>query len=880
MSIAPGTRLASYDVLSLLGAGGMGEVYRARDTRLGRDVAIKVLPESFALDPDRVTRFTREAKMLASLNHPGIAAIYGIEEQGATRALVIELVDGEDLSQIIARGPLPAADALAIARQIADALDAAHGAGVIHRDLKPANIKVKADGTVKVLDFGLAKAGDATDSSASQLANSPTLTGRATQMGLILGTAAYMAPEQARGRAVDRRADIWALGVTLYEMLTGRRAFGGDDISITLASVLKDDVDWTALPAATPPALVRLLRRCLAKDPKARLRDAGDVRLEIDEVLAGPTTDSTAGRPRARRRFGAWIAVAAALMAVAALAAAVAWRMKPAGADVPLRKFSVRGKDGVSIFNAIISPDGRSLAFVVGSNLWVRRFDTLEAQEIPGAEDVHTLFWSPDSTAVGFQTKTQLWKVAATGGNPAPICRVPREFSDSGGAIWLPDDRIVFTTGGSGLMEVSALGGEPHVLLAPDLKKESDFHQVAALPGGKGFLFVPHPVNGDFRELDVFDGANRRTLLTLEEHSHIMWPAYSPTGHVVYEMGGSVWAVPFALDRVAITGTPFRVAAGAGHPSVAEDGTLSIVASQIGAENLQLTWVNAKGDLVDTVGRKGNPLAALRVSRDGRQAVGASITTPGASDLWIVDLVRHTERRLTYEPGINTYPSWSRDGQHIVYECAAKVCVRPADGTGQPAVLVPAPALRPGLSPDGAALLFVREQPVTQLDIFQVPLNPSAVMAPPVDQPKPFLALERMQNLAEVSPAGSYAAYWSNESGVSMIYLTEFPSGRGKWQVGQGQWPRWSPKGDRLYYNVGDGITAVDISTTPALGISEPRTALPANAGIIIPGLGFEVSADGSRFLVNRSTSFGGAASVTIVQNWIAEFAGRGKGKS
>jgi len=307
MSIAPGTRLASYDVLSLLGAGGMGEVYRARDTRLGRDVAIKVLPESFALDPDRVTRFTREAKMLASLNHPGIAAIYGIEEQGATRALVIELVDGEDLSQIIARGPLPAADALAIARQIADALDAAHGAGVIHRDLKPANIKVKADGTVKVLDFGLAKAGDATDSSASQLANSPTLTGRATQMGLILGTAAYMAPEQARGRAVDRRADIWALGVTLYEMLSGRRAFGGDDISITLASVLKDDVDWTALPAATPPALVRLLRRCLAKDPKARLRDAGDVRLEIDEILAGPGTDSAAGGRPARLRFGAWM---------------------------------------------------------------------------------------------------------------------------------------------------------------------------------------------------------------------------------------------------------------------------------------------------------------------------------------------------------------------------------------------------------------------------------------------------------------------------------------------------------------------------------------------------------------------------------------------
>jgi hypothetical protein len=878
MSIAPGTRLAAYEVLSLLGAGGMGEVYRARDTRLGRDVAIKVLPDSFAADPDRVARFTREARTLASLNHPGIGAIYGIEEHGTTRALVMELVEGEDLSQVIARGPLPVADALGIAREIADALEAAHGAGIIHRDLKPANIRVKPDGTVKVLDFGLAKAAETADSSGA-LANSPTLTARATQMGVILGTAAYMSPEQARGRAVDRRADIWALGAILYEMLSGRRAFPGEDISITLASVLKDEIDWTALPPSAPRALLRLLRRCLVKDPKSRLRDAGDVRLEIDEILSG-----TAGEPAgpaspapARRRSVMWIAgTAVLLMAIVAAAAAVGWRLKPAAADVPLRKFSITAKDGASVSNASISPDGRSIAFLAGGKLWVRRLEALDAQEVPGAVEVNSIFWSPDSAMVGFQAKGQLWKVAATGGNTSPIARVPREFSVAGGGVWLPGDRIIFTTGGSGLMEVSARGGEPRLVLAPDAKTETDFHQVSALPDGKGLLFVPHAVNQPLKSIDIFDGSTRRTLFTIEDDGPIAFAMYSPSGHLLYVSGSSVWAVPFALDRSATTGPPFRIAASGGRPSIASDGTLAMVTGASEQENLEPAWVSAKG-VYETIGRRGHPLAGLRVSPDGRHAAGAALTAPGMSDIWIIDLARRTERRLTYEPGVNADPVWSRDGTRIVYACAPGICSRPADGSGQPLVLVPAPAERPTLSPDNQTLLFSREQPVTTLDVFQVALGPAGTAAAAVGEPRPFVANERMQMLATVSPSGKHAAYWSTESGPPTIYITEFPSGRGKWQVGQGQMPRWSPKGDRLYFNLAGVLTAVDVSTTPGLTLSEPRTVLPRSSGIMLPAYGFDLSPDGSRFLVNRVAGPGSAAGVTVIQNWFAEFSAQVK---
>ncbi|HXG69413.1 MAG TPA: protein kinase [Gemmatimonadaceae bacterium] len=869
-TLSPGTRLGPYEILSDLGAGGMGEVYRARDTKLNRDVAIKVLPEVFTHSPDRVARFTREAQTLASLNHPNIAQIYGIENN----ALVMELVAGEDLSAIIARGPIPLTEALPIARQIADALEAAHDQGIIHRDLKPANIKVRADGTVKVLDFGLAKVMDqmTPDGDAMQ---SPTFTSPAlSRMGVILGTAAYMAPEQARGKAVDRRADIWAFGVVMFEMLTGGQTFGGETITDVLAAVVKESPDWTLLPAATPPALRRLLVRCLEKDPKRRMRDAGDARMEIEDLLSGVPAAATSATPApapARASHGRLLITAVVIIAVAAAAAAAGWMLKPAR-ELPLRKFAIGPKDGARVVDAAISPDGRAVVFLANEKTWVQRLDSVTPTEMIGVTDVHALFWSPDSTLIGFQSKGQLWKVPAAGGTPSPICRVEREFSGSGGADWLPDDRIVFTTGGSGLMEVSARGGQPRVLLAPDLKAESDLHQVFALPQGKGFLFVPHLINKPGLRIDLFNGSARTTLFSSDRG--LSYPVYAPSGHLLFTQESAVWAVKYSLAEGKVSGTPFLVSPTGTRPTVADDGTIAIVTDEASAETMQVSWVDRSGALVSPVGRVGRLLNGLALSPDGSRVVGHSPgSTSASADLWVIDLDRHRERRLTYEDGRNTGPHWSPDGKYIVYACQAGVCSRPADGTGQPLVLVPAPAHSPVISPDGSALLYTQEQAVTAMDIFAVALGPKAVAALPVGQPRPLVAAERTQRAIEVSPDGKYGAYSSNETGVYVVYLTEFPSGRGKWQVGTGGLPRWNGKGDRLYIDVGDRLMEVEITTSPALSISEPRALFSAQTlGIRIPA-GYQPSADGSRFLVNRSVTAASSTAVTIVQNWFAEFA-------
>ena len=885
MSLAPGARLGPYEIVSALGAGGMGEVYRARDTKLHRDVAIKVLPDLFAADPERLARFEREAQVLASLNHPNIAHVYGVEDlppkggSHQTAGLVMEFVDGEDLAERLARGPVPIDEALAIARQVADAIEAAHEHGIVHRDLKPANIKVRPDGAVKVLDFGLAKAMDPAGGSTPNVANSPTLTARATAMGLIVGTAAYMSPEQARGKAVDKRADLWAFGVVLFEMLTGRRAFPGDTITDVLAAVVKEPPDWSLLPAGTPVAVRRLLQRCLEKDAKRRMRDAGDARLEIEELLNGAQSAAASGTvpvpAAARVSRGRFLLTAVAMVAIAAAAATAAWMLKPAR-EMPLRKFAIRAQDGARVVNAAISPDGRAVVFLANEKTWMQRFDSLTPVELTGATDVHTVFWSPDSTTIGFQAKGQLWKMPASGGNPTPICRVPREFSASGGADWLPDDRIVFTTGGSGLMEVSALGGEPRVLLAPDLKIESDLHQVSALPQGRGFLFVPHLVNQAQDRIDLFDGTSRKTILKAE--GRVENPVYSPSGHILFNQDSGIWAVKYSLADASVSGEPFLISPTGVRPTAADEGTVSFVTDENTAQHMQLSWVDRSGALVAPVGRVGRIVMSPRLSPDGRLVAGTVAgDTNATSDVWVIDLDRRTERRLTYEPGHNGAAVWSRDGRYLVYACEAGICSRAADGTGQPMVLVAKPAIGPALAPDGSQLIFAREQAVTSMDLFIASLGPKGVAAPPVGEARPLVAAERMQNLIDVSPDGKYAAYSSNETGVYVVYLTEFPSARGKWQVGAGQFPRWNGKGDRLYINVADRIMEVEVSTTPSLSISEPRALFSGQASGTNAYPGFQPSADGSRFLINRSTATASNTAVTIVQNWIAEFAREAK---
>jgi predicted Ser/Thr protein kinase len=559
MGLNIGDRVGAHQILGMVGAGGMGEVYRARDTKLNRDVALKVLPAQVAHDPDRLARLTREAQVLASLNHPNIAGIYGIE----SAALVMEFVEGDDLSKLIASGPMPLSELLPIAKQIADALEAAHEQGIIHRDLKPANIKVKADGTVKVLDFGLAKALGSDASSVIDVMNSPTLTVHATQMGVILGTAAYMAPEQARGKAVDRRADIWAFGVVLYEMLTGRRVFDGDDVSITLASVLKDDPKWHELPADLPPPLARLLRRCLEKDPKRRLSSIADARLELDErepasaiVGAAPPRHREA-RPSLASRF--WPALVG--VAITAAAAAAMWPSASRPAIAGVWRLSILAPPGETVFpdstGVAVSPDGTRVAFVVGSvarsenELWVRSIDSMVARRLEGTTGAALPFWSPDGTRIGFFTSSKLKIVSASGGRAETLCDAP----SGRGAVWTRANVILFAPDAGGpLFRMSASGGTPVPVTSLDhARKEYGHRFPTMLPDGDHFLYAALPgKNGKF---DILAGSLSDKSSTVVASLEAA-PVYAEPGWLLYARQGVLAALPFDARTLKVTGDP------------------------------------------------------------------------------------------------------------------------------------------------------------------------------------------------------------------------------------------------------------------------------------------------------------------------------------
>jgi serine/threonine-protein kinase len=733
----------------------MGEVYRATDTKLKRQVALKILPPAFAADHDRLARFQREAEVLASLNHPHIAAIYGLEEGSGVTALVMELVEGEDLSQRIARGAIPIDEALPMAKQIAEALEAAHEQGIIHRDLKPANIKVRGDGTVKVLDFGLAKAlaPAAASDTAAALANSPTVTGPApTLAGIILGTAAYMAPEQAKGKPVDRRADVWALGAVLYEMLTGQRAFKGEDTIDTIASVVGKEPDWQALPAAAS-SLRPLLRRCLNRDPKQRLQAIGDARIQIEELMSGTSDDAAASHDPARSRRVAPVAIAG-LACGALIAALVTWALiRPATqlqrqswrfeiVPLPAQALSIQEADR----NIAISPDGRHIAYRAGppTQLAVRDTDRLDARPLEGTAHARNPFFSPNGQWIGFFDGAALKKVSATGGPVITICpsRIPR------GASWGDDGTIVFATQdtATGLMRVSAGGGEPAVLTRPDTAQgERDHVHPSLLPDGRGILFTIVPSNAaEPKQVAVLDlkTGQRRTLIRGGSQ-----PEYVETGHLLYVVTGTLSAVRFDLARLEVQSDPVLVVNDVGEPdrstvdyTVSRQGTLVHV--KVGAVDSprSLVWVDRTGRETPT----GAPLhiySTPRLSPDGTR-IAVTIREPEA-DIHVFDLKRGTLMRLASSSSVESSPIWTPDGRRIVFASerngASNLYAQAADGSGTVERLTTGadPQLPGWVAPDASGILGSEISPTTAGDVVWFHSRPRPASPQRVRHPAP-----------------------------------------------------------------------------------------------------------------------------------------------
>jgi serine/threonine protein kinase/Tol biopolymer transport system component len=871
MPLSAGTRIGSYEILASVGAGGMGEVYKARDTKLGRDVAIKVLPEAFARDADRMARFEREAQVLASLNHPHIAAIYGLEESDGMCALVMELVEGPTLDEQIGGRAIALEETLPIAKQITEALEYAHEKGIIHRDLKPANVKLTADGHVKVLDFGLAKALEAPAPAVGNPSISPTLTIEGTRAGVILGTAAYMAPEQARGTMLDKRADIWSFGVVLYEMLTGKQPFAGATVSDTLAAVLKTEPDLTLVPVRAQ----KLLRRCLDKERKRRLRDIGDVWELLEEApqIIAPS----------QSRLG-WLAWAVAALSLAGTASLAFVHFREAPPQRTVLRYTIPAPENTTNLHSFaISPDGRLLvmsAQVKGKRqLWLRALDALQAQPMPGTDDATYPFWSPDSRYIGFFAQGKLKKIAASGGPAQALC----DASIGQGGSWNRDDVILFspsTSSGVAIQRVSATGGVPaDVTVLKGISGISVFP--VFLPDGRHFLYVVDGVSAEKNGvyLSSLDGKENRRVLA--DVSNVAFAS----GRLLFIRENTLMSQFFDPASGQTKGEVSHVAEGVSFTffsyapvSVSENGVLLYESGGLAGGN-QMAWYDRDGKLLGSIGgtattRVWDPA----ISPDGKSV--AFRRASAGSDLWLWDLTRGAEQRFTTDALFNSAPVWSPQSDRIVFSSDRSgpynLYQKATSGTGKDELLLASSNNKVPIqwSRDGRFVVYSEHDPKTKLDIWVLPMKDGERKA------IPFLHSNFNESQGQLSPDSQWMTYTSDKTGQPEVYVRPFPSGEGEWKISiaGGEQPRWRGDGKELFLIGADGkMMAVAVKALagakPTIGVSTPQPLFDTHLARHPSNLPFQydLTADGKRFLVNttgsRSTS---TPFLNVMVNWDA----------
>ena len=885
MPLVSGSQLGPYEIVEPLGAGGMGEVYRGRDTRLGRDVALKVLPEEFARDKERMARFEREAKVLASFNHPNIASIYGLEESNGTRAIVMELVEGPTLAERIKQEGIPLEEALPIAKQICEGLEYAHERGVIHRDLKPANIKIARDGVVKLLDFGLARAMES-EATSGDISSSPTISRLATQAGIILGTAAYMSPEQAKGKPVDRRTDIWAFGCVLYEMLTGKPAFDGETVTDVLAAVMRAEPDWSQLPASTPDRVRELLRRSLKKDAKQRLQAIGDARIAIDETQdAAEPLDRTQVPPAQPWKHALpWVAAMVLALALIALVIGDIARA-PSPSQTIVSEISAPQNTSF-VFTAfggppVLSPDGRRLAFVAAGSdkqqrLWVRQLSAATAQPLEGTEGAMFPFWSPDSRSLGFFANGNLNRIDAAGGPAVAIAEAP---AGRGGA-WSSDGTILYTPGTSApIYRVAASGGTPQpVTNLNSARLETTHRYPQFLPDGKHFLFLAGSTTGQNNATYAasVNGGEPKLLIRADTNA-----VYAPPVYLLFVRQGTLMAQRFDADNMTLIGDAMPLAKNVAVIlplwratfTVSENGLL-VYHPGSATQNTRLLWFDRTGKQSGETGAPGD-YGPLSLSPDGRRLAVTTGQNSGGLSIWVYDLLRGLTSRLTFSTGGNGQPSWSADGKTIAFVSNQSgefhLYQTPADGTGTagPLVVDDAQESRPSFSSDGRYLIFERRPTASRpYEIWSSPL---------FGDRKPFPVIENQRFEVvhpALSPDGKWLAYMSPESGRPEVYVVPFVQGSlGKWLVSTagGRFPRWRHDGRELFYiSLDNKIISADIAAqSTGLVIGKVTPLFQANP-VFTNGWPYDVSSDGKKFVIATQADEKTAEPLTLISNWPA----------